>query len=89
MGIRLKGAILTEIREMAEMWQIAESASARRFIMAGRDALLTEKTSSPRLALLAHKLEQLDPDNRAKAEVLLRILEREVSELLSSQSSAS
>lgn len=88
-GIRMNDELIGWLDQMATMWRITRSASARKVLYTGRDALMNEAPGPTRFLLLASRYDQLSPENRLHADVILKILEKEIAQLLSSQSSAS
>lgn len=80
----------TEQRIVAlqQLWKDDQAGAIRKIILAGLDAIMETKPSSTRMALLSDQLDRLSGENRLKAEVLLKLLEREVFELLTAQSTS-
>lgn len=84
---RLDPPAKAQVAQLMGLWGLDESNTVRRLVMSGLAAEMESRPSSTRIALIGHKLDSLNAESRLKAEVLLRMLEREVSEMLAAQTS--
>lgn len=86
MGLRVPPNVANDIEAFAQAMKIPPGQVLRKMVLMGHEAMTSEPVINPRIILYAGNVARLTPENRLKHEVLFAMLEKEVKEMLASQS---